>query len=603
MNKLRNLAIIAHVDHGKTTLVDSMLRQSGIFRDNEHISERVMDRGDLEKERGITILAKCTTISINDIKVNIVDTPGHADFGGEVERILDMVEGVILLVDAAEGVMPQTKFVLQKALKLLLKPIVVINKVDKSDADVERVHNEVFDLFCALGANDEQLDFPLVYAAGRDGWASKDPDIKKDDLKDLFDVITSHINEPKSDTNGEFKFLASLIEKDQYLGRILTGKIISGIANVNKSVKAIDLNSNMIENGRISKLLAFKGIEREEVEKVYAGDIVSIAGLEDATVGNTICDMETEKAVPTIPIDPPTISIVFSVNNSPLAGTEGDKVTSRMILDRLTKEAESNVSIKIEKGENNDQFIVSGRGELQLSIIIETMRREGFELSVAKPQVVYKYENGEKKEPIEEVQIDVDDEFSGIVIEKMGKRKAEMIDMTASGGNKTRILFKAPSRGLVGYLSELLTDTRGTAVMNKRFIGYENYSGDLQKHRNGVLISMATGEAAGYSLFNLKDRGEMFISPGAKVYEGMIIGEHSKDKDLEVNPIKGKQLTNMRASGKDDAIKLAPPRKITLEYALSYIEDDELMEITPISLRLRKKYLNPSDRKKMSRQK
>jgi GTP-binding protein len=600
---LRNIAIIAHVDHGKTTLVDALFRQSGMVRDNQRVEERAMDSGELERERGITILAKCTSVTWRNTKINIVDTPGHADFGGEVERILSMVDGAVLLVDAAEGPLPQTKFVVSKALELGLRPIVIINKVDRGDARPQDVLNEVFDMFDALGADENQLDFPVLYAVGRDGWAVED--LEKDtgvNLTPLFDLIVSHVPSPKHDTEAPFTMLATTLEADPYLGRILTGRISTGRATVNMAIKALDIDGKKLEDGRATKLLAFRGLERVPVESADAGDIVAIAGLSEATVAHTLCAPEVTEPLESRPVDPPTLAMTFSVNDSPLAGREGKKVTSRQIGDRLFAEAEGNVAIKIRQAEGRDAFEVAGRGELQLGVLIEIMRREGFELSVSRPRVLYRTgEDGKREEPIEDVVIDVDEEFSGAVVEAMSERKAEMQGLKPSGAGKVRISFLAPSRGLIGYHGQFLTDTRGTGIMNRLYHGYAPYKGAIATRREGVLISNSDGESVAYALFNLLDRGPQFIPSGVKVYRGMIIGEHTRDNDLEVNPIKGKQLTNIRASGKDDAIKLSPPRIMSLEQALAYIQDDELVEVTPSSIRLRKRYLDPNDRKKMAR--
>lgn len=599
---IRNIAIIAHVDHGKTTLVDAMLKQSGTFKEHETVADRVMDSNDLEKERGITILAKCTSVNWNDFQINIVDTPGHADFGGEVERILSMVDGVVLLVDAAEGPLPQTKFVLSKALGLGLRPIVIINKVDRADARPHEVHDEIFDLFDKLGATSEQLDFPTLFAVGKDGWAVEDlENDKPEDLKPLFSLITKHVPEPDCKPNEDFGMLVTMIERDPYVGRILTGKIYSGSIAVNAPVKALSQDGKTIEQTKVSKIMAFRGVSRISLDKAVAGDIISIAGFEKATVADTLCGLEVETAFQAHPIDPPTLSMTFSVNNSPFAGKEGDKLTSRVLGTRLMKEMESNVAIKVTETKEKDGFNVAGRGELQLGVLIETLRREGFELSISRPHVLFKEEDGKKLEPIEEVIVDVDEEYSGTVVDKLTKRRAELQDLRPSGGGKTRLTFFAPSRGMIGYLSEFKTDTRGTGVINRLFHGYEPFKGVIEKHRNGVLISMENGEAVAFALYNLEDRGFMFITPGTKVYQGMIIGEHSKQNDLDVNPIKGKQLTNMRASGKDDAIKLVPAKQMSLEEAISYILDDELLEVTPKNIRLRKKYLDPIERKKEAR--
>lgn len=604
MQDIRNIAIIAHVDHGKTTLVDSLLSQSGQFRENEKIAERAMDSNDLEKERGITILAKCTSIDWNGHRINIVDTPGHADFGGEVERILGMVDGAIVLVDAAEGPLPQTKFVLSKALKLGLKPIVVINKIDRQDARPDEVLEEIFDLFLALEANPDQLDFPVLYASGRSGWADEELEGARKDLTPLFQKIVDRVPVAQGNKNESFQMVVTILEHDPYVGRLLTGRIHSGVAKLNMAIKALNLEGQVVETGRISKIFAFRGLKRVPVEEVAAGDICIIAGLSESTVTHTLCHPEIEVPLKAQPIDPPTLSMTFSVNNSPLAGQEGSKVTSRVIGDRLMKEAQGNIALRITQSEDKDSFEVAGRGELQLGVLIETMRREGFELSISRPRVVYKTdEAGQRLEPIEEVFIDVDEEFSGIVVEKMSVRKGEMVDMRPSGGGKVRIIFHVPSRGLIGYHSEFLTDTRGTGMMNRLFKGYEPFRGSVEGRRNGVLISNGQGEAVAYALFGLDDRGQMFINPGDKVYEGMLIGEHNRDNDLEVNVLKAKQLTNIRAAGKDETIKLTPPRKMTLEDAMAYIQDDELLEVTPKSIRLRKLHLDPNDRKRASRQK
>ncbi|MGE5546613.1 MAG: translational GTPase TypA [Solirubrobacterales bacterium] len=598
---LRNIAIIAHVDHGKTTLVDAMLKQSGTFRENQQVAERVMDSNDLEKERGITILAKCTSVEWKGTRINIVDTPGHADFGGEVERILSMVDGVVVLVDAAEGPMPQTKFVTGKALGLGLRPIVVVNKVDRGDARPHEVHDECFDLFAALDATDEQLDFPTLFAVGRDGWAAEAPEGPKDSLEPLFDLILKHVPAPKRDLDSPFSMLATTLEADPYLGRILTGRIATGVLKTNMAVKGLN-QDGLVEQFRATKILAFRGIERVPVEQAEAGDIVCLSGMTKVTVADTICAPEVTEPLKAQPIDPPTLAMIFSVNDSPLAGTEGDKVTSRVIGARLLREAESNVAIRITEQESKDAFEVAGRGELQLGVLIETMRREGFELSVSRPRVLFKTdEKGQRLEPIEEVFVDVDDEYSGVVVEKMTLRKAELTGMRPTGGGKTRITFLAPSRGLIGYHGEFLTDTRGTGLMNRVYHGYAPYKGAIEGRRNGVLISNASGEAVAYALWNLEDRGPMFIPSGVKVYDGMIIGEHNRGNDLEVNPLKAKQLTNVRASGKDEAVRLTPPRKMSLEQAIAYIEDDELVEVTPKSIRLRKRLRDPNERKKAQR--
>ncbi len=606
---LRNIAIIAHVDHGKTTLVDQLFRQSGTFRDNQRVEERAMDSNDLEKERGITILAKCTSVEWDDhhgttTHINIVDTPGHADFGGEVERILSMVDGVILLVDSSEGAMPQTKFVTGKALALGLKPIVVVNKIDRQDGRAQEVLDEVFDLFVSLDANDEQLDFPVLYASGRNGYASDDMDAREGDLTPLFAKIVEHVPPPAADFDGPFKFLVTLLDRDNFLGRILTGKVQSGTIKVNSPVHALDNDGKIVETGRASKIMAFRGLERVPVDEARAGDIISIAGLTTATVSNTIADPSVTEPLHAQPIDPPTLSMRFSVNDSPMAGREGTKVTSRMIRDRLFREAESNVAIKVTEAADRDSFEVAGRGELQLGVLIETMRREGFELGISRPRVLFREdENGKRTEPYETVVIDVDDEYSGTVVDKMNQRKGEMTDMRPSGGGKTRITFSAPSRGLIGYHGEFLSDTRGTGIMNRLFEKYGPHKGPIEGRKNGVLISNGVGEANSYALGPLEERGILFVGHGEALYEGMVIGENAKPDDLEVNPMKTKALTNFRVSGKDDAIRLTPPKKMTLEQAIAYIDDDEMVEVTPKSIRLRKALLDPNERKRAGRKK
>ena len=602
---LRNVAIIAHVDHGKTTLVDQLFRQSGTFRENQRVEERAMDSNDLEKERGITILAKCTSVEWNGTRINIVDTPGHADFGAEVERILSMVDGVILLVDSAEGPMPQIKFVTGKALGLGLRPIVVINKVDRGDARPHQVHDEVFDLFAALDANDQQLDFPTLFAVGRDGWADDSLEGPRKDLSALFDLIVAHVPAPDHDLDAPFTMLATTLEADPYLGRVLTGRIHSGTVKLNQAVKSLSRDGSLIEQFRVTKILAYRGIERTALDMAEAGDIVALAGMTKTTVADTICAVDVAEALHAQPIDPPTLAMTFSVNDSPLAGQEGDKVTSRVIGARLLREAESNVAIRIRETETKDAFEVAGRGELQLGVLIETMRREGFELSISRPRVLFKADeaSGERLEPIEEVFVDVDDEYSGVVVEKMSLRKAEMTGMKPSGGGKLRITFLAPSRGLIGYHGEFLTDTRGTGLMNRIFHGYAPYKGPIEGRRNGVLISNGAGETVAYALWYLEERGPLFLGAGVKVYEGMLIGEHSRGNDLEVNPLKGKQLTNIRTTSKDEAVRLTPPRRMSLEQAIAYIDDDELVEVTPKNIRLRKRLLDPNERKRASRQK
>ncbi len=607
---LRNIAIIAHVDHGKTTLVDQLFRQSGTFRDNQRVEERAMDSNDLEKERGITILAKPTSVEWTPeggepVRINIVDTPGHADFGGEVERILSMVDGVVLLVDSSEGAMPQTKFVTGKALALGLKPIVVVNKVDRPDERIQEVLDEVFDLFVSLDATDEQLDFPVLYASGRNGYANDDATLRSGTLIPLFQKIVDHVPAPAVEVEGvPFTFLVTLLDRDNFLGRILTGRVTSGSVKVNQAIHALDMDGKVIETGRASKIMAFHGLDRVPVDEAKAGDIISLAGMAVATVANTICDTSVTVPIQAQPIDPPTLSMRFAVNDSPMAGREGTKVTSRMIRDRLAREAESNVAVKVTESADKDSFEVAGRGELQLGVLIETMRREGFELSISRPRVLFGTdENGNKTEPYETVMIDVDDEFSGTVVEKMNIRKAEMTDMRPSGGGKTRITFSAPSRGLIGYHGEFLSDTRGTGIMNRLFEKYGPHKGTIEGRKNGVLISNGSGEANAYALGPLEERGILMVGVGEALYEGMIIGQNAKPDDLEVNPMKSKALTNFRASGKDDAVRLTPPWKLTLEQAIAYIDDDELVEVTPKTIRLRKRYLDPNERKRMSRSK
>jgi GTP-binding protein len=600
--KIRNIAIIAHVDHGKTTLVDRLLQQSGAFRENQRVAERVMDSNDLERERGITILAKAASVVWKEHRINIVDTPGHADFGGEVERILSMVDGAIVLVDASEGPMPQTKFVVGKALKIGLKPIVCVNKVDKADARVTEVVNECFDLFAALDATDEQLDFPIIYGSAKQAWMANSPDGPKENMAPLFDLVLKHVEPPKVGAGG-FRMLGTLLESNPYLGRVVTGRIFAGSVKANAPVKVLDRLGNLVETGRVSKILAFRGIERAPIDEALAGDIVAIAGLQKYNVADTLCSPEVVEPLMAQPIDPPTLSMTFLVNDSPLAGTEGDKVTSRVIRDRLFKEAEGNVALKVEAAPNTDAYVVSGRGELQLAILIETMRREGFEVGVSRPKVLYRKdeESGELLEPIEEVVIDVDEEHSGVVVQKMSERKGEMVEMRPSGGDRLRLVFLAPTRGLIGYLGELLTDTRGTAIMNRVFHNWGAWKGDIPGRRNGVLISNEKGEAVAYAMWNLEDRGPMMIEPGWKVYQGMIVGQHTRDNDLEVNVLKGKKLTNIRTHSKDEAVRLTPPIQMTLEKALAYIQDDELVEVTPKSIRLRKTVLDPNDRKRAER--
>jgi GTP-binding protein len=600
---LRNVAIIAHVDHGKTTLVDRLLQQSGSFRENQRVAERAMDSNDLERERGITILAKCTSIFWKDVRINIVDTPGHADFGGEVERILNMVDGALVLVDAAEGPLPQTKFVVSKALKIGLKPIVVINKVDRPDARPVEVANEIFDLFAALDATEEQLDFPILYGSAKEGWMAQSPIGPKDKgMTPLFDLVVRHVAAPTVE-EGPFRLLGTILEANPYLGRLVTGRITSGSVKPNQMVKVLDRDGTLIEEGRVTKVLAFRGLERTAVDEAEAGDIVAVAGLPEATVSHTICAPEVQTPLPAQPIDPPTLAMTFRVNDSPLAGTEGDKVTGRMIHDRLFREAEGNVALKVSESNERDSVEVAGRGELQLGILIETMRREGYELSVSRPKVLFERnpDTDEILEPIEEVVIDVDEQFSGVVVQKMAERKAEMIEMRPSGGGRVRLVFYAPTRGLIGYQGELLTDSRGTAVLNRLFHAYAPYKGEVQGRRNGVLIATDNGEAVAFALWNLEDRGPMMIEPGWKVYRGMIVGEHTRGNDLEVNVLKGKKLTNIRTHSKDEAVRLTPPIQMSLERALAYIGDDEYVEVTPKSIRLRKKLLDPNDRKRDER--
>ena len=598
---IRNIAIIAHVDHGKTTLIDSMMKQSGIFRENQNITERLMDSGDLEKERGITILAKPTSIDWKETTLNIIDTPGHADFGGEVERVLGMADGVILLVDASEGPMPQTKFVLGKALKQDLRPIVVINKVDKQDSRVNEVVDEVFDLFVALEANEEQLDFPILYSSGRDGWCVKDLKNSKDNLEPLFDLIIDYVPSPNVDKNKPFAMLASLLDFDPYLGRCLIGKVLQGSVKVNENVKVLNLENLKVENGRLTKLLRFQGTKKIPIEEVFAGDIICIAGLNKASVSDTICNETINNALLSTPIDPPSMAITITVNDSEFAGTEGKKVTSTLIRSRLLAEAETNVAVTFSENESKDAFEIGGRGELQLGVLIETMRREGYEVNVSRPRVLFKKnEDGSKLEPFEEVTIDVDDEYSSAVIDSMNQRKSELKEMKSGGKGKTRLIFKAPSRGLIGYQNQFLTETKGTGVLNRVFDAYDKFKGEIKGRRNGVLIATDKGEAVAFALFNLQSRGSMFVEPKTKVYKGMIVGEHNRDNDLEVNVLKGKKLTNVRASGTDQAVILTPPRKMTLEQMMAYMADDELLEVTPKSLRLRKKILLSHLRKRAS---
>lgn len=599
---IRNIAIIAHVDHGKTTLLDNMLKQSGTLQEHQDVGERCMDSNTLEKERGITILAKCTSVMWKGSKINIIDTPGHADFGGEVERVLSMADSVLLLVDSAEGPMPQTKFVLSKALKAGLKPIVIINKIDRSDARVDEVIDEIIELFINLDASNEQIEFCTLYASGRDGWCTLELDDARENLHPLFETIIKHVKPVEPQNDKPFSMLVTLLESDPFLGRILTGKIYQGVARANMEVQAIDLNGNVVEKSRFTKLQSFAGLKRIPIETAESGDIIAIAGFEKCSVSDTICCPTVNNPIPSTPIDPSTMAITISINTSPLAGREGTKLTTRMIRDRLMSEAETNVAITVNEIPGSDAFEVGGRGELQLGVLIETMRREGYELSVSRPKVLFKYDNGKKLEPIEEVMIDIDEEFSGVIMDRLSKSRGKMQSMDTLNG-RTRLVYLVPSRGLIGYQSEFLTDSRGTGIMNRLFHNYGEFAGDFSNRRNGALISMNTGEAIAYALFNLQDRGIMFVKPQDKVYTGMIVGEHNRDNDLEVNVLKGKQLTNMRASGTDEAVKLVPPREMVLEEMMSYINDDELVEVTPKSLRLRKKSLSPNDRKKDKKRK
>jgi len=597
---LRNIAIIAHVDHGKTTLIDVLLRQSGLFRDNQRVAERAMDSNDLERERGITILAKVTSLEWGDTRINIVDTPGHADFGGEVERILSMVDGVVVLVDAAEGPMPQTKFVLSKALALGLRPIVAINKIDKPDERHDEVLTEIFDLFVALDADEDQLDFPVLYGSAKNAWMAAEPEGPQDSVAPLLDLVVEHVSAPRTE-DGKFRMLATTVTRDPFLGRLLTGRILSGEVKATDTIKALSRDGSLVENARVSKVMAFRGLEQQPIDKGVAGDIVSIAGIEKANVADTLCDPSVAEAIEAQPIDPPTLSMTFRINDGPFAGREGEKVQSRVIRDRLMREAEGNVAIEVNPGLDGDSFEVSGRGELQLAVLIETMRREGFELTVGRPRVLMREENGQQLEPVEEVTIDVDDDYSGPVVQKLTERRGELVEMRPSGQGRQRLTLNVPTRGLIGYQPELLSDTRGTAIFNRVFHSYQPYKGTLPGRRTGVLISNATGQAVPYALFNLEDRGPMLIDPGIDVYEGMIIGEHNRGNDLEVNALKGKQLTNVRASGKDDAVRLTPPKKLSLEQALGYITDDEYVEVTPKNVRMRKMYLDPHERKRAMR--
>ena len=600
---MRNIAIVAHVDHGKTTMVDCMLRQTGVYRDNQQMQEQALDSGDLERERGITILAKCTSVEWHGNRINIVDTPGHADFGGEVERVLSMVDGCLLLVDAAEGPMPQTKFVLSKVLARGLKPIVVINKIDRSDARADHVLDEIFDLFAALDANEDQLDFPVLYGSSKQGWVAEDPAGPQESLQPLFELILRHVAPPVIEP-GAFRMLATTLEANPYLGRLLTGRILSGSVKANESVKALSRDGKELEQTRITKILAYHGLERVPLDQARAGNIVALAGFQNCTVADTLCGLDVTEAIESRPIDPPTLAVTFSVNDSPLAGQEGNKVTSRMIRDRLAREAEGNVAIRVTEAADGTGYEVAGRGELQLGVLIETMRREGYEMSISRPRVVYREDpkTGKRLEPIEEVVIDVDEAYSGVVVEKLSARRSELVEMRPSGGGKRRLVFHAPSRALIGYHGEFLTATRGTGVMHRLFHDYAPDRGPIEGRREGVIISTSQGVSVAYALWNLEERGPLFIGPGEKIYAGMLFGEHNKGQDVNANPLKTKQLTNVRASGSDDAIVLTPPVRFTLERAIAYIGDDELVEVTPKSIRLRKRYLDPHERKRHARQ-
>ena len=600
---IRNIAIIAHVDHGKTTLVDQLLKQSGAFREHQQVAERALDRNDLERERGITILAKCTAVNWKGTRINIVDTPGHADFGGEVERILGMVDGVIVLVDAAEGVLPQTKFVVDKALQRGLRPIVVVNKIDRQDARADEVHVEIFDLFAALGATDEQLDFPMLYASGRQGWAVEKLEDERKDLAPMFDLVLRHVYAPELDRDAPFAMVASILDYDNFLGRVLTGRLEQGRARLNMPLKVLRQDGSLVETGRLTKLMGFRGLERVNIDEAVAGDIIAIAGLTEATIPDTICAPEVSAPLHAVAVDPPTLAMTFRINDGPLAGREGKKVTSRQIRDRLFREAEGNVAIKVTDSNETEAFEVAGRGELQLGVLIETMRREGFELTIGRPRVLTRDnpETGAREEPMEDVLADVDEPYTGIVVEKLSRRKGQLQDMRPSGGGKVRLTFRMPSRGLIGYHGEFLTDTRGSGIMNRMFAGYGPWMGVIEGRRNGSLISTENGEAIHYSLFYLQERGTMFVDPHDKVYVGMILGEHSRGSDLDINPIKEKKLTNIRAAGKDDAMLLIPPRRMSLEQAIAYIEDNELVEVTPSAIRLRKRYLDPHERKRFEK--
>ncbi|MCQ2779017.1 translational GTPase TypA [Helicobacter pylori] len=596
MKNIRNIAVIAHVDHGKTTLVDGLLSQSGTFSEREKVDERVMDSNDLERERGITILSKNTAIYYKDTKINIIDTPGHADFGGEVERVLKMVDGVLLLVDAQEGVMPQTKFVVKKALSFGICPIVVVNKIDKPAAEPDRVVDEVFDLFVAMGASDKQLDFPVVYAAARDGYAMKSLDDEKKNLEPLFETILEHVPSPSGSVDEPLQMQIFTLDYDNYVGKIGIARVFNGSVKKNESVLLMKSDGSK-ENGRITKLIGFLGLARTEIENAYAGDIVAIAGFNAMDVGDSVVDPANPMPLDPMHLEEPTMSVYFAVNDSPLAGLEGKHVTANKLKDRLLKEMQTNIAMKCEEmGEG--KFKVSGRGELQITILAENLRREGFEFSISRPEVIIKEENGVKCEPFEHLVIDTSQDFSGAIIERLGKRKAEMKAMNPMSDGYTRLEFEIPARGLIGYRSEFLTDTKGEGVMNHSFLEFRPFSGSVESRKNGALISMENGEATAFSLFNIQERGTLFINPQTKVYVGMVIGEHSRDNDLDVNPIKSKHLTNMRASGSDDAIKLTPPRTMVLERALEWIEEDEILEVTPLNLRIRKKILDPNMRKR-----
>ncbi|EMH32607.1 GTP-binding protein TypA [Helicobacter pylori GAM71Ai] len=596
MKNIRNIAVIAHVDHGKTTLVDGLLSQSGTFSEREKVDERVMDSNDLEKERGITILSKNTAIYYKDTKINIIDTPGHADFGGEVERVLKMVDGVLLLVDAQEGVMPQTKFVVKKALSFGICPIVVVNKIDKPAAEPDRVVDEVFDLFVAMGASDKQLDFPVVYAAARDGYAMKSLDDEKKNLEPLFETILEHVPSPSGSVDEPLQMQIFTLDYDNYVGKIGIARVFNGSVKKNESVLLMKSDGSK-ENGRITKLIGFLGLARTEIENAYAGDIVALAGFNAMDVGDSVVDSTNPMPLDPMHLEEPTMSVYFAVNDSPLAGLEGKHVTANKLKDRLLKEMQTNIAMKCEEmGEG--KFKVSGRGELQITILAENLRREGFEFSISRPEVIIKEENGVKCEPFEHLVIDTPQDFSGAIIERLGKRKAEMKAMNPMSDGYTRLEFEIPARGLIGYRSEFLTDTKGEGVMNHSFLEFRPFSGSVESRKNGALISMENGEATAFSLFNIQERGVLFINPQTKVYVGMVIGEHSRDNDLDVNPIKSKHLTNMRASGSDDAIKLTPPRTMVLERALEWIEEDEILEVTPLNLRIRKKILDPNMRKR-----